>query len=236
MFTEPLFYDIIIFSYLTLLAFLIKEKFERMNSGWIKFLMGLSPYLLIIGLASASFAAGTQAFTILLSVFLSSTLYFIVFKTCEIPKRDIYGALLGYLQLIALIFYLQVPFNLILLFRIFSMAFVPIIVPVLLIAFLMPKEIRSVYPVYTHFLDASSTVIALNYGLIERIHLAQLFIKNFGAYGVFLMKLLIVGPLAFYLSRNYERSMERKVFFLVSIYGIILSFRNYFLILLTAPS
>jgi uncharacterized membrane protein len=88
---------------------------------------------------------------------------------------------------------------------------------------------------YTHFLDASSTVIALREGLEETRILASLFIELLGPYGILVMKSIVFLPLIYYIDRELEEGEEREKMILlfsgITAYGIALAARNYFLIL-----
>lgn len=88
------------------------------------------------------------------------------------------------------------------------------------------------FPIFTHFLDAGSTVIALQEGLKESRLLAQIFIKSMGNYGIFIMKALIIVPIAYYIKEEVKGEISREVLYMIGIYGLVLGLRNYFLILM----
>lgn len=233
MFSQPLVYDFILFSYLSLNAYLLREKFDRITDSLEGLVISIVPYLLIIGLASASFAADRSAVLSLAAAILSSTVYSLVLKFFNSSKKYIYGALLGYAQLMVFILYIKISIDFLLLFKMLSLAFTVTILPVLVFAFFESIKLKIAYPIYAHFLDASSTVIALESGLKEKAYLARAFIELVGAGGVFLMKFLVIFPISYYLLENYEGKWREEAFFFLVVYGFVLFLRNYFLILMT---
>jgi uncharacterized membrane protein len=85
-------------------------------------------------------------------------------------------------------------------------------------------------PIWSHFIDASSTVIALNNSLSESRLLANIFIQYLGPYGIFLMKALIIIPLTFFAVRNLDEKHSLFALYVISALGLILGVRNILLI------
>lgn len=153
-------------------------------------------------------------------------------KALSEPKGYAVASSFGLIQLILLLNSIKLSIQPFLLFQIVSIAFAGTSALFLFIFFFENLEKKIIYPIFTHFLDASSTVMALESGLKEKAYIARLFIDLVGAYGVFLMKLLIIGPISYYLLEKYEGKWKEEAFFFLVVYGFVLFLRNYFLILM----
>lgn len=81
-------------------------------------------------------------------------------------------------------------------------------------------------PIWAHFLDAASTVIALENSFSESRLLARIFIELLGPYGIFLMKALIIVPLTFYAVRALDGKHALLSVYIITALGLILGIRN----------
>jgi len=82
-------------------------------------------------------------------------------------------------------------------------------------------------PIFVHYLDATSTVVALSYGAEEKHVLGNVFIDVFGPYGMFLMKTLVIVPVVYYIFTRFEDVYERNYYlFLITLLGLGITTRN----------
>lgn len=83
-----------------------------------------------------------------------------------------------------------------------------------------------ILPVAAHFLDATSTVVALGQGAEEKHVLANFFINTLGPYGMFVMKGLVIIPATYYIIKEFEGEERNYYLFLITLLGIALATRN----------
>lgn len=81
-------------------------------------------------------------------------------------------------------------------------------------------------PVTAHYLDATSTFVALQFGANEKHVLGRIFIDIFGTGGMFILKTLVIIPVVAYIIRNFEG--EEKIFyiFVITLLGLGIATRN----------
>lgn len=84
-------------------------------------------------------------------------------------------------------------------------------------------------PVVTHFMDASSTVISISNGAVEKQIIASLFIEAIGPHGIFMLKAIVIIPVVYYIDKNTDE--KKRIFYLYSIasLGLVITLRNTFL-------
>lgn len=85
-------------------------------------------------------------------------------------------------------------------------------------------------PIWAHFVDAASTVIALENSLTESRLLAKLFIEFLGPYGIFLMKAFIIVPATFFAVSKLDEKHFLLAIYIISALGFVLGIRNILLI------
>jgi uncharacterized membrane protein len=83
-----------------------------------------------------------------------------------------------------------------------------------------------VAPVAAHYLDASSTFTALEFGANEKHVLGRIFIDLFGPSGMFLMKTLVIVPVSYYLVEDFEGEEKMFYIFLITTLGLGIATRN----------
>lgn len=81
-------------------------------------------------------------------------------------------------------------------------------------------------PIAAHFLDASTTVTALQFGGSEKHVLARFFIENLGPYSMFIMKGLVIIPVVYYIYENIEGEERNYYLFLIAMLGFAIATRN----------
>lgn len=82
-------------------------------------------------------------------------------------------------------------------------------------------------PVAAHYLDATSTAVALKFGAREQHIIAQHFLDIFGIYGVFVLKTLIIVPITFFIIKEYDYSDKKFYLFLIAALGLGIAVRNF---------
>ncbi len=82
------------------------------------------------------------------------------------------------------------------------------------------------FPVSAHYLDATSTLVALSHGADEKHVIGRRFIEIFGNWGMFPLKTLVIIPIVIYIIRNFDG--EEKVFyiFIITLLGVGIATRN----------
>jgi hypothetical protein len=193
----------------------------------------LTPYILLISLTSATIA--TQQ-TVIKSFTLTATaltaLTVTITRLKDQKKAYITETTIGLTALITLLAQVKPGLNTSILLQIIGLTTAAFL-PVYILHFILEKKKIGLYlfPIYTHFLDAGSTVIALQKGLQESRILAQIFIRNMGEYGIFVMKALIIVPITLYIEKEIKGEISREILFMIGVYGLVLGLRNYFLML-----
>lgn len=81
-------------------------------------------------------------------------------------------------------------------------------------------------PIATHFMDASSTVVSISNGAVEKQFIARLFIENLGPYGIFALKAMAIIPIVYIIDRETEN--KERIFYLYTItaLGLVITVRN----------
>ncbi len=81
-------------------------------------------------------------------------------------------------------------------------------------------------PVAAHYLDASSTFVALNFNANEKHVLGRIFIDLFGPSGIFLMKTLVIVPISYYLVEEFDGEEKMFYIFIITLLGLGIATRN----------
>lgn len=84
-------------------------------------------------------------------------------------------------------------------------------------------------PITTHFMDASSTVISLSNGGIEKQLVAGLFIETIGPYGIFLLKAITIIPIVYIINKETEDQERIFYLYIITALGLVITLRNTFL-------
>jgi uncharacterized membrane protein len=87
-------------------------------------------------------------------------------------------------------------------------------------------KIEFVYPIFAHYLDASTSFIAISSGAREKMYLGSFFVEQFGSGGIFVLKTLVIVPLTYYIFRNVDGEEKIYLLYLITALGIVLSARN----------
>lgn len=230
MIDKVLLYDSLIFL-ISVAVILLSEKKnldENFRNTPYRLSLAVLPFVVIISLTSALISYNSFEPVYILLAFsplilpLSST-------KLDIDKAYVISFIFGSLLASLLYFVSSFSLDYIILGEIFLFAGL-FVFPFALAVFYFDFRKFYVVILFSHFLDASSTRIALRKGLRESRVLANLFLEIFGVYGIFLMKALIFIPITYYI---LEKNYAKELIFLLSIYGLVLGLRNYFLVLLT---
>ncbi|MFB6175485.1 MAG: DUF63 family protein [Candidatus Nanohalobium sp.] len=224
--------DLILFTLITavFLYFIyprIEKKETKISTG---FYTTSVLYLISIGITSATGAKGLQI-PILLAASAGITFFLIRSRTKLEKNISSYRieAATGLLLLIGLTMYRGLP-ELIPITRGLSLTVLATAVTAagFLLVNLRPSS-KLLLPVAAHYLDAASTVVALQKSLKESRFLANLFIKNLGPGGIIVMKALVIIPVV-YFSTNFDEEYEGLLLYIVFALGLVLGVRNLFLI------
>lgn len=81
-------------------------------------------------------------------------------------------------------------------------------------------------PVAAHFLDATSTFTALEFGAEEKHVLGRIFIEILGSSGMFILKTLVIIPVVLYIIRNFEGEEKTFYIFIITLLGLGIATRN----------
>ena len=81
-------------------------------------------------------------------------------------------------------------------------------------------------PVSAHYLDATSTLTALQFGADEKHVLGRIFIDIFGNGGMFILKSLVIIPVVVYIVRNFEGEEKTFYIFIITLLGLGIATRN----------
>lgn len=81
-------------------------------------------------------------------------------------------------------------------------------------------------PVSAHFLDATSTFTALNFGAEEKHVLGRLFINLLGNWGMFVLKGLVIIPAVLYILENFDGEEKTFYIFIITLLGLGIATRN----------
>lgn len=82
-------------------------------------------------------------------------------------------------------------------------------------------------PVGAHFLDATSTFVALRFGASEQHLVARYFIEIFGPGGVFLLKTIAVIPIVLIIDIELEEDEKMFYLFVITALGLGIASRNF---------
>lgn len=227
--------DLILFL-VTVLSFyfFIYPNFEKWNKKQIKtILKAFTPYLGAIAIVSSiSAQTGTHVLsttvTGLAIIFFAASIY--LRPNIDSLKHLYPEITVGIFLTVYLLVQTQVPSF----YTVFKLSALSIasILPVYLFLYLfdLRRDKMILFPVWAHFVDASSTVIALENSLTESRILASFFIDVFGPYGIFLMKSMVIIPITFFAVENLEEKYSLLAVYIVTSMGLILGVRNILLI------
>jgi len=81
-------------------------------------------------------------------------------------------------------------------------------------------------PIITHFMDASSTVIALSKGAVEKQFIARLFIESLGPHGIFILKSISIIPIVYIINRETEGKEKIFYLYIITALGLVITVRN----------
>lgn len=88
-------------------------------------------------------------------------------------------------------------------------------------------KVEFAYPIFAHFLDASTTFLAINSGAREKVFLGRFFIEIFGPIGIFILKTVVIIPLTYYLFAKSEAKENLYYLYFITVLGMVLSARNF---------
>lgn len=236
MITNPVTLDLILLVYTSLLTYYIikKKRNGQAHSFDIYFSALLIPYILLLSLTSATVAAQEAVLTSFsITAIALTALTITITRVNNLEKAYIMESIIGLTALTILFMNVKPDLETSILLQMTGLT-IAAFVPVYMIHLSLEKKTTGMYlfPVFAHFLDAGSTVAALERGLKESRALAQLFISSMGEYGIFIMKALIIIPIALYLEKKVEGEISREILFMIGSYGVVLGLRNYFLLLI----
>lgn len=227
--TDPALFIYII----SLTYYVLKKKKEGLIHGTeIRFVLALLPYAFTVSIVSASAAAGLEVTYSLTAAFGSLTALVMSMTKLEGIKAYTLEAILGITSLSFVWTQSSPTISIIVFIEMIALAII-LLLPIVII-YLIDENFGfiSIFPIFGHFLDASSTVLALDRGLQESRVLAGTFIEYLGSYGIFLMKALIIIPVVYFIERKMEEEVTGTALFMIGMYGLVLGLRNYFLIFL----
>lgn len=227
--------DLVLLIYTAVLTYYIIGKRRKNQTHKIDryFPLTLIPYIILISLTSATIAAQEPiAISFLITTGALTSLTFTITRVKNQKKAYITETVIGLTALTVFFTQIKTGFNGNIFLRITGLA-VAAFTPVYIIHLILERKKTGLYlfPVLTHFLDAGSTVVALEEGLMESRTLAQIFISSMGEYGIFVMKALTIIPIALYIEEKIEGEISREVLFMIGVYGLVLGLRNYFLVI-----
>lgn len=230
--------DILLIIYIGLAAFFTARK--RSNSQTHDFdryfSIILTPYIILTGLTSAAFSINKYTLSLFLITSISVTLLVLFTAHLKDRKKAYIAELMTGLVFLSVAVTLVKPYiNLGFLLEIILLTLIPF-AAIYLPHIKWKKTISGLYlfPIFTHFFDAASTVKALEEGLNESQFLARIFIEYLGPNGIFIMKALIFIPLSYYVSEQIEENMSRDLLYMIGVYGLVLGLRNFFLLSFTS--
>jgi uncharacterized membrane protein len=87
-------------------------------------------------------------------------------------------------------------------------------------------KIEFVYPLFTHYLDASTSFIAINGGAREKMFIGRVFVDSFGPGGIFVLKSLIIVPLVYYIFQEIDGEERLYLLYFIGALGLVLSAGN----------
>ena len=227
--------DLILLSYILILTTYLINRREKTNLHSIdtKFILVILPYIILTALTSSSFVTSHNPLKHLILTSTAVTILAgLMIKIENRKKAYILEAFTGITALSIIWISLKPALDFLLLSQIIILALIPSI-PIFFLPRTLKKKARLffIFPVSTHFLDAASTVIALEKGLQESRALARIFIEYLGSYGVFAMKALFIIPISYYLVKEIDEGISKEALYMIGVYGLVLGLRNYFLML-----
>lgn len=81
-------------------------------------------------------------------------------------------------------------------------------------------------PVSAHYLDATSTFVALSFNANEKHVLGRFFIDIFGPSGMFILKSIVIVPATVYIIREFEGEERMFYLFIITMLGLGIATRN----------
>lgn len=83
-----------------------------------------------------------------------------------------------------------------------------------------------ILPVGMHYMDATTTLVALRFGGYEQHLVARYFIEIFGPYGIFILKSLVVIPAVVIVNKKTEGEERLFYLFILTFLGLGIAVRN----------
>ena len=102
------------------------------------------------------------------------------------------------------------------------------LIPLITVSYLLRNRLRPylVVPVITHFMDASSTVVALSKGAVEKQFIARFFIESLGPHGIFILKSISIIPIVYIINRETEGKEKIFYLYIITALGLVITVRN----------
>jgi len=201
-----------------------------------EFFIGISPYIFLGGAIRTLEDLSIVNHTLLVTPFIYFVMFFFtigalfgakkISKHYEVEYYKIFG---GFGALTLLVVLSLIPFSNLSPLIYFTGTVIGWSVPLyLMLKFLKPELLSYGFtiPVAAHYFDASTTVISLAYGGVEKHVLAQFFLRNFGGIGMFMMKTLVIIPVVYYINEELEGEEKNYYLFLIALLGVGIGVRN----------
>lgn len=212
------------------LYFIYPQLKEKQISVPGNFMLASLPYLISLGIVSAEAASGGKA--LLSTATVSAAILYFSYSTSEnIQKSNSREGLVGLVLTSFLLIHVGLP-EYVPLIQALSLSILATGLTAFSFVFIWSSgnNFLTLGAISAHFLDASSTVVALQNSLTESRVLASLFIELLGPYGVFLMKALIIVPVVYFSREEFNEMYSGLLLYSVFSLGLVLGVRNLFLI------
>lgn len=203
------------------------------------FFLSSTPLMVLIGSLLGLSSSGSTG----LMAFRSPYIYFlatlsaasIVATSLELEKRDIFSLNSSIFSLslagVVVITAISMP-DLRNFIELVLIAFSWSIPGYILLSRLAPElsKLEFFYPIFAHYLDATTTFVSVGSGLREKMFVGKYFINIFGPAGIFVLKTLVILPLVYYLFKNLEGDEKLYYLYFITALGVVISSRNLFLL------
>ena len=220
----------LLFSVITI--YVIAPRIEKLETDR-KFYIGTLPWLISAGGLSALYASGKTdiilngSIFMLLAAFLSLTIH--IGKLIE-KKRDIDKSYtiftLGIFSSIIVISLLEFQNT-----NIFLETAAHIVYwlgPISIIYYILREklDIALFLPLVTHLMDASSTVVSISNGAVEKQFIAGLFIELLGPHGIFILKTATIIPIIYVIDHELNKNDRNFYLYIITALGLVITIRN----------
>ncbi|MFB6203271.1 MAG: DUF63 family protein [Candidatus Nanohaloarchaea archaeon] len=201
-----------------------------------QFLLSVTPYIVMTGILAATAASGEVAglpFSKPLAVLSALSLTVVLYRVSSRLSRltgystercfTVSGILMVLLFLIPLTPMITWPF-----IRTFLFTFAWAVPLLLFWRYGVSPLSKSVYlaPMAAHLFDATTTVVSLGRGGIEKNLVARYFIQFMGPSGIFVLKAVAVLPAVYYIENVMEGDRKRYYLLMVTAVGVAVGVRN----------